>query len=71
MVGHWPRQELPQLERELLGEVVRRCWTDGCESSQRLRADVIEFVRAEGLQVYGDDDLQFDASPLFPEIAVR
>ena len=50
---------------------MRRCWTGGYESSQRPRTDVAEFLRAEGWQVEGGDDLQFDASPLFPEIALR
>lgn len=66
-----PRREWPELGREFLGEVVRRCWTGGYESSQQLRADVVEFLQAEGWQVEGDDDFQFDASTLFPEMAVR
>lgn len=65
------RQEWPELQREYLGEVVRRCWTGGYESSQRLRADLLEFLRAQGWQVEAGDDLQFDTSPLFGQIVVR
>lgn len=54
------RQEWPGLEREYLGGVVRQCWTGGCESSQSLRLDLLEFLRAEGWQVEAGDDLQFD-----------
>ncbi|KAL1880757.1 hypothetical protein Daus18300_001371 [Diaporthe australafricana] len=65
------RQEWPELEGEYLGDVVRRCWTGGYESSERLLGGLLEFLQTEGWQVEAGDDLQFDPSPLFPEIAVR
>lgn len=51
------QQEWPALETGFLGEKVRRCWAGGYESSRHLRADVVEFLRAEGWRVEGDDDL--------------
>lgn len=66
-----PRQEWPELERDYLGQVVRRCWTGEVESSRRLRENLLEFLQTEGWQVEADDDLQFDPSPLFPELALR
>lgn len=66
-----PRQEWPGLEREYLGEVVRRCWTGGYESIGRLLGGLLEFLQTEGWRVEAGDDLEFEASPLFPEIAIR
>lgn len=59
------RQEWPKLEKEYLGELIRKCWIGGYESSQRLRTDLLEFLRAQRWQVEAGDDLQFDTSPLF------
>lgn len=66
-----PRREWPRLEREFLGDLVRRCWTGEVESSRRLREDLIGFLEAEGWKVEGGDDLQFDASPLLPQFTIR
>lgn len=63
------RQEWPELEREYLGGVIRECLTGGYESSQSLRIDVLEFLRAEGWQMEAGDDLRFDAASLFDENA--
>lgn len=65
------RQEWPGLGREYLGEVVRKCWTGGYESSQRLRMDFLEFLQAGGWQMEGGDDLQFDVSTLFDHTTGR
>lgn len=66
-----PLQEWPGLEREYLGQFVRKCWTGEVESSRRLRENLLEFLQIEGWEVEEGDDLQFDPSPLFPEIAIR
>lgn len=63
------RQEWPGLEREYLGGVIRKCLTGGYESSQSLRIDILEFLRAEGWQVEAGDGLRFDAAPLVDENA--
>lgn len=69
-MGHMiARQEWPGLGREYLGEMVRKCWTGGYESSQRLLMDLLEFLHAGGWQVEAGDDFQFDVSTLFDETA--
>lgn len=58
-----PLGEWPKLERECIGELVRRCWTGAYKSSQRLRIDVSEYLEGEGLGMEAGDDLHFGASP--------
>lgn len=65
------RQEWPELEREYLGEVVRKCWTGRYESSPRLRMELLEFLWGEGWQVEAGDDLQFDVSTFLENTDVR
>jgi hypothetical protein len=57
-----PRSEWPELEREHLGELVKKSWMGAYESSQRLRVDVLDFLQEGGWLVEDGDDLQFDAS---------
>ncbi|KAG8160634.1 hypothetical protein KVR01_008898 [Diaporthe batatas] len=63
-----PRHEWPTLEREYLGQLVKGCWSGEVTSSRSLLEHLVKFLQTEGWQVEDGDDLQFDPSPLLPQV---
>ena len=51
------RREWPALEREYLGEIVRRCWEYGYQDIASLKRDLITFLMNEGWEMEGEDEL--------------
>lgn len=57
----------PQLEREYLGDMVRRCWEYAYEDTKAVKDDLMAFFGGEGLKVHGEDELEgFNVDDLFP-----
>lgn len=56
----------PELEREHLGDVVRKCWEYAYEDAQAAKGDLVAFLSRDGLQVRDGDELQgFQAAGIF------
>ncbi|KAF7184179.1 hypothetical protein CNMCM7691_004804 [Aspergillus felis] len=63
----------PILEREYLGDIVRKCWECGYVDVEELKRDLDDFLTSKGWEVDGDELCGFQATELFEEnsISVR
>jgi serine/threonine protein kinase len=60
-------QDLPILPRELMGEIVRKCWMQEYVDAEAVRWDVESFVREAGFEVEEHSLRGFDAAQLFQD----
>lgn len=57
------QQEFPTLSRNLMGEIVTKCWMQQYDNAGELRGDLVRFLQERGYEVDGDGDTIKDFHP--------
>jgi hypothetical protein len=67
ILGRARRRGFPALPRELMGEIVRKCWMQEYEDAEAVRRDIKAFLKEAGFDVEGDSLKGVDGAQLFPD----
>jgi hypothetical protein len=60
-------QDFPTLPRELIGEIVRKCWMQEYEDAEAVGRDVESFLREAGFELEEHSLKEFDTTQLFQD----